>query len=117
MSSSPLALFLKSRTPQIALILMTMIWGGTFVIVHYALNYSSPMFFVYLSCAKGDAGTNNYGAPRITRGWEKVLAWIYIVIFPISILILAVTAIPAYQSYLDQAQQFQQYQQQINQSE
>ena len=74
-------------------------------------------FFVYLSCAKGDAGPNNYGAPRITRGWEKVLAWIYIVIFPISILILAVTAIPAYQSYLDQAQQFQQYQQQINQSE
>ena len=74
-------------------------------------------FFVYLSCAKGDAGTNNYGAPRITRSWEKVLAWIYIVIFPISILILAVTAIPAYQSYLDQAQQFQQYQQQINQSE
>ena len=46
MSSSPLALFLKSRTPQIALILMTMIWGGTFVIVHCALNYSSPMFFV-----------------------------------------------------------------------
>lgn len=46
MSSSHLALFLKSRTPQIALILMTMIWGGTFVIVHYALNYSSPMFFV-----------------------------------------------------------------------
>ena len=46
MSSSALALFLKSRTPQIALILMTMIWGGTFVIVHYALNYSSPMFFV-----------------------------------------------------------------------
>src|SRR5690606_35141326 len=46
MSSSPLALFLKSRTPQIALILMTMIWGCTFVIVHYALNYSSPMFFV-----------------------------------------------------------------------
>ena len=46
MSSAPFALFLKSKTPQIALIIMTMIWGGTFVVVHYALNYSSPMFFV-----------------------------------------------------------------------
>jgi drug/metabolite transporter (DMT)-like permease len=46
MPSSSFALFLKSKTPQIALIIMTMIWGGTFVVVHYALNYSSPMFFV-----------------------------------------------------------------------
>lgn len=46
MSSSPFALFLKSKIPQIALIIMTMIWGGTFVVVHHALNYSSPMFFV-----------------------------------------------------------------------
>ena len=30
-------------------------------------------FFIYLSCAKGDTGANNYGAPRITQGWEKVL--------------------------------------------
>jgi uncharacterized membrane protein YhaH (DUF805 family) len=73
-------------------------------------------FFVYLSCAKGDAGSNQYGAPRITHGWEKVLAWIYIIVFPISILILAVTAVPAYQSYIEKAQQLQEYQQ-SNQSE
>lgn len=75
-------------------------------------------FLIYLCCAKGDAGTNNYGAPRVTKGWEKVLGWIYIILFPISILLIAVSAIPAYQSYLERAQLQQlQYQQQIEQSE
>lgn len=32
--------------PQLSLILITMIWGGTFITVQYALNFSSPMFFV-----------------------------------------------------------------------
>jgi uncharacterized membrane protein YhaH (DUF805 family) len=64
-------------------------------------------FFIYLSCAKGDDNSNDYGSPRITKGWEKVLAWIYIILFPISILILAATAIPAYQSYIQKSQQLQ----------
>ncbi len=73
-------------------------------------------FFVYLSCAKGDEGQNNYGRPRITQGWEKVFAWIYIILVPIGMILLAVSAIPAYQSYIERAQQLQ-YQQQMNQSE
>lgn len=36
----------SSKVPQLALILITVIWGGTFLTVQYALNFSSPMFFV-----------------------------------------------------------------------
>ena len=36
----------KAYFPQLALILITMIWGSTFLAVQYALNFSSPMFFV-----------------------------------------------------------------------
>lgn len=40
------SLKLQSKAPQIALILITLIWGGTFLTVQYGLNFSSPMFFV-----------------------------------------------------------------------
>ncbi|WP_089605265.1 DUF805 domain-containing protein [Acinetobacter piscicola] len=74
-------------------------------------------FLVYLCCAKGDAGTNNYGAPRVTKGWEKVLGWIYIIMIPL-MGVLAAISIPAYQSYIERAQLQQlQYQQQVEQSE
>lgn len=36
----------NSYLPQLALILITVIWGGTFLAVQYALNFSTPMFFV-----------------------------------------------------------------------
>ncbi len=36
----------NAYTPQLALIFITMIWGGTFLAVQYALNFSTPMFFV-----------------------------------------------------------------------
>lgn len=42
---SPISLS-SSKAPQLALVLITMIWGGTFLTVQYALNFSSPMFFV-----------------------------------------------------------------------
>lgn len=35
-----------SRAPQLALILITVIWGGSFITVQYGLNFASPMFFV-----------------------------------------------------------------------
>ena len=115
------------------------IFGGLFVIIYIAAIYYSfifsirrlhdrnqtgwlsllmilPLinlfFFIYLSCAKGDVHSNNYGAPRITKGWEKVLGWIYIILVPISILILAATAVPAYQDYVQRSQQMQIEQQQ-----
>lgn len=73
----------------------------------------SFFFFIFICCAKGDEGSNNFGNPRITKGWEKVLGWIYIIIFPVSILLSAATAIPAYKSYVErvQMQQFEMEQQ------
>lgn len=41
-SSKPLS----SKIPQLALIFITLIWGGTFLTVQYALNFTTPMFFV-----------------------------------------------------------------------
>lgn len=36
----------RSRAPQLALVVVTMVWGGTFLIVQQALTVSSPLFFV-----------------------------------------------------------------------
>ena len=72
-------------------------------------------FMVYLCCAKGDEGTNGYGAPRTTKGWEKVLAWIYIITIPL-MLVLAAISIPSYQGYMEEVQ-INQYEQPNNPSE
>lgn len=37
---------LSTKAPQIALILITIIWGGSFLTVQYGLNFSSPIMFV-----------------------------------------------------------------------
>ena len=60
---------------------------------------------LYLTLAKGDANENQFGLPRVTQTWEKVLGWIYVLIFPIGI--LAAIAIPAYQDYVQRANQGQ----------
>lgn len=41
----------KHKTPQLVLILITIIWGGSFISVQYALNFSSPILFVALRFA------------------------------------------------------------------
>ena len=63
------------------------------------------VFILYLIFAKGDDRSNQYGPRRNTKGWEKVLAWIYILIFPLAF--LAAIALPAYQDYVTRAQQAQ----------
>lgn len=72
---------------------------------------------IYLFCAKGTEGENNFGLARITSDWEKVLGWIYIIIIPLAFIfgILAAIAIPAYQNYVQRSQQAQ-IEQQINQA-
>ena len=40
---SPISLS-SSKAPQLALVLITMIWGGTFLTVQYVLNFTSPIF-------------------------------------------------------------------------
>ncbi len=66
------------------------------------------ILFIYLCCAKGDAAANNYGAPHLTKTWEKILGWIYIILLPIAMLgLVAAIAIPAYQDYVQRAKQAQ----------
>ncbi len=57
---------------------------------------------LYLFFARGDEGINNYGLPRATATWEKVLGWLYILIVPLGI--LTAIAVPAYQDYVQKAQ-------------
>ncbi len=57
------------------------------------------IFMLYVFLARGTEGNNNYGAPRPTKDWEKVLAIIYIVLMVLGFLgALAVLLlfIPAY---------------------
>lgn len=49
--SSKLASWFTQRLPQISLILITMIWGTTFLTVKYGLSFSSPILFVALRFA------------------------------------------------------------------
>ncbi|RKG29840.1 DUF805 domain-containing protein [Acinetobacter tianfuensis] len=60
---------------------------------------------LYLIFAKGDAHENQYGWPRPTQTWEKILGWIYILIIPLGI--LAGISVPAYQDYVQRAKQAQ----------
>ncbi len=39
------------RLPEAVLIFITMIWGGTFLAVHHAMQVSGPFFFVGLRFA------------------------------------------------------------------
>ncbi|ANF80829.1 transporter [Acinetobacter sp. NCu2D-2] len=48
-SSSPS--WFKQKLPQLSLILITLIWGTTFLIVKYGLSFSSPILFVALRFA------------------------------------------------------------------
>lgn len=46
MSSVQISSSVPSKLPQIALILITIIWGASFITVQYGLNFSSPIIFV-----------------------------------------------------------------------
>lgn len=63
-------------------------------------------FALYLLFAKGTLGANNFGEPRITAGWEKVLGWLYILLIPLAGIFIAIS-IPTYQSYFDSSQENQ----------
>lgn len=67
-SSTPLA-------PQIALVLITMVWGGTFLAVQHALGASTPLFFVGCRFAAAALAVGIFSL-RILRGltWRDVFA-------------------------------------------
>ena len=39
---------------------------------------------IYILLASGTTGLNQYGAPRATPVWEKILAWLMIILFVLS---------------------------------
>nr|WP_314368759.1 DUF805 domain-containing protein [uncultured Acinetobacter sp.] len=58
-------------------------WLGLLIIVP-VINL---FFILYLLCAKGTEGPNNFGPVRETRGWEKVLGSIYAILFPLGLIL------------------------------
>jgi len=63
-------------------------------------------FAVYLFCAKGTEGTNNYGPKRPTPSWERVLGWIYIALIPLAVIFAIVATImaPTYEGYVEKSE-------------
>ena len=57
-------------------------WWSVITVVPL-VNFIAILVFLF---KPGSVGANNYGPPRITRGWEKVLSYIVIGIFILGIL-------------------------------
>lgn len=74
-------------------------WLALLIIVPF-LNI---LFALYVLLAPGNTGSNQFGQPRPTRGWETVFAVLYILVFVIGM--LAAIMIPSYQNYVERAQQ------------
>ncbi|ADO09000.1 Putative DME family transporter [Pantoea vagans C9-1] len=51
MSDTPRGLTLRLTRQELVLLFITMIWGGTFLVVHRAMQHSGPFFFVGLRFA------------------------------------------------------------------
>ncbi|ESQ16977.1 MAG TPA: DUF805 domain-containing protein [Chromatiaceae bacterium] len=50
-------------------------------------------FSIYVLFKRGDTGTNQYGPPRETRGWERVVGIIAILLMVLSPLVVVIVAI------------------------
>ena len=61
------------------------------------------LFALYVLFAPGNRGSNTFGQPRPTKGWETVLAVLYIVVFVLGI--LAAIMVPSYKDYAIRSQQ------------
>ncbi|ATO18933.1 DUF805 domain-containing protein [Acinetobacter sp. LoGeW2-3] len=75
-------------------------WLSLLVLVPIA----NLLLVLYVLFAPGNRDNNQFGQPRSTRGWENVLAIIYIVLILLSI-VVAAFALPSYQNYVDRMQQ------------
>lgn len=60
------------------------------------------LFGLYILFAPGNQDNNQFGQPRTTRGWESVLAILYILVIVLSV--VAALAVPSYQDYVTRAQ-------------
>lgn len=63
------------------------------------------IMILYLLFARGSDGVNDYGLPHQTKSWEKVCAWLGVIVLPLALIgIVAAIALPAYQDYVKQVQ-------------
>ncbi len=74
-------------------------WWSISVLVPL-VNFIAMLALIFVP---GKAGVNDYGPPRRTRGWEKVLGLLLPILF-IGGILMAI-AIPAYMSYIEAARQ------------
>ena len=56
------------------------------LILLFLLPIVNILLGLYLLLGSGTAGVNNYGLPRETPVWEKILAWLMIIITVLSFL-------------------------------
>lgn len=68
------------------------------------IPYVSVVFCFIVTLVSGNKEANRFGPVRITKLWEKVCGWLYVIGIPL-LGIAAAIAIPAYQSYVIKAQQ------------
>lgn len=61
------------------------------------------LFALYALFAPGNRNHNQFGHPRTTRGWENVLAILYILLIVLGI--VTAMAVPSYQDYVNRAKQ------------
>lgn len=57
--------WLQQKAPQLVLILITIIWGGSFITVQYGLNFSSPILFVALRFAAAAIAVSLISYPEL----------------------------------------------------
>lgn len=74
-------------------------WWSALILIPL-VNLIATLVMVF---APGKPQANNYGPPRRTRGWEKVLGLLLPFFFIVGI--LAAIVIPAYNAYLEAARQ------------
>lgn len=69
-SSAPQPAFLGINRQELALVLVTMVWGATFLVVHLAMQHSGPLFFVGLRfCTAGAISMLVF--PRVLTGLTR----------------------------------------------
>lgn len=61
------------------------------------------IFGLYILFAPGQAGVNQFGPQRPTRGWENVLAILYVLVMLLGL--VAAVMLPSYQNYVERSQQ------------
>ena len=78
--------------------------------------FVGSLFQIYIYFAKGNQASNQFGTPRITQSWEKVVTWIGIIMTILSFIMMMIFFSSSYNSYIERSQLIQQQMQETEQS-